>query len=346
MSSRIAAVERILVITKFGYLGDTIVATPFLRRLREAAPHAAITLMSGPAIPELLRGCPYVDRIEGFDRKAQGVFSAAARLRESRYDAVFLLNRSLHTGILAALAGIPLRVGHDTELRGFTLSVRVPYDWDKPDRECALDLLKAVGAEADPAMPELWVTDEEVLQARSRLKELGLDADSTIVGIQPGANDSYVREWRADRFAAVADRLAAEADARVVLFGGAGEQAASERTASMMTRPPVILTGSTNLREALALISQCGLWIGNDAGLLHAAAALGVPTVGIFGPTKAARWGYHGSRNRTIAAPSQSSGRDPDSIRQSLDSISTETVYEAARDLLSNLRATVGGRVN
>ncbi len=338
MSNLIAGLERILVITKFGFLGDTIVATPFLRRLREAAPNAQITLLTGPGIPELLAGCPYVDEIKTLDRKAgralAGTLTDAATLRASHYDAVFVLNRSIHSAILAALAGIPIRVGHDTELRGFSLSVRTPYDWNKPDRECALDLLRAVGAPAEPAMPQLWITQEESDQARERLQELGTSGDSILVGMQPGANDAYVREWGAQRFAFVADRLAAEYDARVILFGGTAEQATSDQTAHMMKRPPIVLTGSTGLREVLALISLCRLWIGNDGGLLHAAAALGVPTVGIFGPTKARRWGYQGSCHRTVAVYPPAPARDPKTIRRCLDAITPEAVYSAAQELI------------
>jgi len=338
VSNLIGGLERILVITKFGFLGDTIVATPFLRRLREAAPNARITLLTGPGIPELLAGCPYVDEIKTLDRKAgralAGTLTDAAAIRASRYDAAFVLNRSIHSAILTALAGIPMRVGHDTELRGFSLTVRVPYDWNKPDRECALDLLRAVGAPADPAMPQLWVTQEESDGARERLHELSADEDSILVGMQPGANDAYVREWGAQRFATVADRLAEEYGARIVLFGGAAERATSDRVASTMQENPIVLTGSTGLREVLALISLCRLWIGNDGGLLHAAAALGVPTVGIFGPTKARRWGYEGGCHRTIAVYPPSPARDPKTIRMCLDAITPESVYAAAQELI------------
>ena len=338
MANSIASLERVLVITKFGFLGDTIVATPFLRRLREAAPEAQITLLAGPGIPELLAGCPYVDQFKTLDRKVgralATTLSDAAAIRGSRYDAAFILNRSIHSAILAALAGIPLRVGHDTELRGFSLTVRVPYDWNKPDRECALDLLRAVGAPAESAIPELWVTTEEAVLARRRLLELGAHTDSMLVGMQPGANDAYVREWGAQRFAIVADRLAAEYGAKIALFGGAAERGTSENAAGCMREKPIVLTGSTGLREVLALISLCRLWIGNDAGLLHAAAALGVPTVGIFGPTKARRWGYAGGCNRTVVVYPTAPARDPKTIRRCLDAITPEMVYDAAQEII------------
>src|ERR1043166_3505794 len=129
---RIADTRRILVITKFRYLGDTIVATPFLRRLHEGLPQAEITLLAGPAIPQLLQGCPFLTDIWTFDPTTTGGWAGnrdlIRRIRNARFDAAFLVNRSLHSAVLARLAGIPIRVGHNTEHRGSLLTQRAPYD--------------------------------------------------------------------------------------------------------------------------------------------------------------------------------------------------------------------------
>src|SRR5437763_415350 len=102
------AARRILVVTKFRYLGDTIIATPFLRRLREARPDADISLLAGPAVPELLHGCPYIADFIPFSagdaRRLAPTLALVRRLREKRFDIVFLLNRSLHSALVARLA--------------------------------------------------------------------------------------------------------------------------------------------------------------------------------------------------------------------------------------------------
>src|SRR5205807_5835777 len=110
-----------------------------------------------------------------------------------------------------------------------------------------------------------------------------------LVAMQPGANDPHVRAWRPDRFAELADRLAETQGAQVLILGGPGETAAAERMEAAMRHRPVNLAGRTSLRQALATLSLCRLWVGNDGGMLHAAVALGPATVGIFGPTKAPR---------------------------------------------------------
>src|SRR5437773_1283606 len=121
-----AAGQRILVITTFRYLGDSIVTTAFLREICRGWPDAKITLLGGPAIPALLAGCPYTEQLWGEDvRTGKSLRLSVAlikRLRHAKYDTAFLLNRSLHSGIIAWLAGIPNRIGHNTERRGFVLT--------------------------------------------------------------------------------------------------------------------------------------------------------------------------------------------------------------------------------
>jgi heptosyltransferase II len=338
MAHDLAGIERILVVTKFRYLGDTIVATPFFRHLKEALPGAEVILLGGSALPALLKGCPYLSEVWPFDPKAGGFLQRnrqlVSRLRAGKFDATFLLNRSLHSAIAARLAGIPRRIGFDTEFRGSLLTTRVPYDWSKPDRDCALDLLRAVRIPAEPRLPELWVSEEERQEARQRLDRHGVPVDSFLVGMQPGANDPEVRAWGAERFAEVAERLQADHTAQILLLGSSEERPVAEQVAERMRRKPVILSGETSLRQALAVISLCKLWIGNDAGLLHAAVALGPATVGIFGPTKAPRWGYNEPRHRTMVVYPDRAASDPQTIRRCLNAIMPDAVLQAACEVL------------
>jgi heptosyltransferase II len=334
-------VSRILVVTKFRYLGDTIVATPFLRQLKEACPNDSISLLSGPAMPVLLEGCPYLDEIIPFDPKGadrlRRNMALIRDLRKRRFDIVFLVNRSLHTALVALGARIPRRIGFDTEHRGALLTTRVRYDWSKPDRDCALDLLAAVGLSPEAAMPELWVSDDERLAAKKRLAEFGVSDRRMIIGMQPGANDPEVREWGAKRFAVAADLLAETTGAQVILLGSKEERRVSQQVAALTkVAKPAVMTGDTGLREALAIISLCGLWVGNDGGLLHAAVALCPATVGIFGPTKASRWGYDTPRHRTMVVYPEQPAKDPETIRRCLDTITPESVI---REALSALEA-------
>lgn len=336
--NELARMRRLLVITKFGYLGDTIVATPFLRALKHAAPQSTITLLSGLATPSLLAHCPDVTDIWTFDSKSPGRLyrnlPLIQRIRQAHFDAVFLLNRSLHTAMIAAVAGVSRRIGFDTEHRGVLLTDRVPYDWNRPDRDCAFDLLNPFGSEAVPTLPRLWVTDDERDRAQDFLCRNNVEANRLVVGIHAGAHEPFVRQWGAARFAAVAERLAHEQGAQIVLFGSAEERPVAEEVARALSFPAANLAGQTTLREAFALLSHCALWIGNDGGMLHAAVGLGAATLGIFGPTKAARWGYTAPQHRTMVTypPAYRPGQklDAKTIRHCLDSIEPDDVYTEA----------------
>lgn len=332
-------VRSLLVLTKYRFMGDTVVASPLLRAARRAFPDARITLLTGPAAVTVLAGCPYVDRFVSYDpyntqRGALALLGLTRALRrEGRPDLCLVADRSFRSALFALLCGGRVRAGFASEGRSRLLTHPVPYHGEKHETECYLDILRAVAPEPegepyDPT-PQLWVTDGEREDARQMLAERGVAPGTPLVGMQPAAHDALVREWGAERFACVADRLARERGMRAVLLGSADERPVSERVAAAMTHAPLILTGETGLRQALAAISHCRLWIGNDGGLLHMAVALGLPTVGIFGPTKAVRWGYP-PPHRTMVVYPDTPATDPQTIRRCLDAITPDAVFEAA----------------
>lgn len=335
---RLAAARRILVVTKFRYLGDTIVATPFLRRLREAIPGAQIALLSGPALPVLLQGCPYLDDILTFNPAAPGMWKRnrelICSLRHGRFDAVFLLNRSLHSALMAALARVPLRIGFNTEYRGLLLSIRTPYNRVRREIDCYLDLLRAVGIEAEYALPELWVTEEERRRARELLAESGVPSERRLILVQPGAKDPYKKQWKTRRFAAVTDVLAQEEGLTFALVGAQEERPVCEEMARLTCAPVISLAGRTGLREVIALLAEADLLISSDTALAHAAVAVGTRTVTIHGPQTAVKWGYDTPHHRVITVPSDEARADRHANRRGLDQIPPEAVIEAAWSVL------------
>jgi len=192
-------------------------------------------------------------------------------------------------------------------------------------------------------LPELWVDSEEREDASRLLQEAGWRPGQMLVGMQPGAHDPEVREWGAAKFAAVADRISAEYNASVVFLGSKEERPVSEEAASHASFKPLILTGETSLRQALGVISLCRLWVGNDGGLLHAAVALCPASVGIFGPTKAKRWGYDTPIHRTVVKFAENGGSDAKTIRECLDAIAPDEVYSEAASVLRSEIGKGGG---
>ncbi|MDE2207730.1 MAG: glycosyltransferase family 9 protein, partial [Armatimonadetes bacterium] len=324
--SRLTSAKRIAVVAKFGYMGDTIVATPFLHRLRLAAPDAHIDLITSKSGAVAVKNCPWIDRalaVEKGRSSRMGENRALLRaLRSPTCDVVFLLNRSFRSAAMAVLAGARLRVGFDNEHRKILLSLPVPYLFDRNELDCHLDLLRSLGVDCEPELPSIWVTDGEREAARSVLRRPGTEAlmpDAFVLGMQPGSNDPAVRAWGVPRYAEAADTIAADLGARVVLLGGAAERQTADQVERAMKTGCINMVGELSLRESLALIGVCTGWIGNDTGLLHAAVAHRVPSVGIFGPTKVVRWGYNTVKHRSVAV--FNGGAAASDIRECLNAI-------------------------
>lgn len=328
---------RFRVLMAFRRLGDAVVATPALRAARQAWPNAAISLLTGPTVATLLRGCPYVEDFVVFapswhEWEPVANFRLIQRLRRRKFDRAIVFNRAAHPTFAAAAAGIPERIGCDTAL----LTRRIHFVPERSEIDMGLDLVGAAGANFAERNrhTELWITELERRQARDLFASRGLALDRPVIGMQPGAEHDRRREWGVARFAAVGDRLARWTGARILLMGSRKERPASEQVAAAMTAEPLILTGETDLRLAVAAISCCQMWIGNDSGLLHVAAALGLATVGIFRSAPLARrWGYSGPRHRSLHA-------------DGLNAVTEESVAKAALEVWPAEPAEVRRPVN
>jgi heptosyltransferase-2 len=331
-------VRRILIVTKSRYLGDTIVAVPAMRALAARYPEAHITLLSNPAAKELLRGCPYIQeylaRPVSVRRRVD--LEIWRVLRRKRYDLAVLFNRSLSSAVLAFMARIPQRVGFDTEHRGFLLTRRVPYAPPKHEILHLLDVAEACDAPAQGTHMELWVTPEEREAIRERLSKEGIDLQQPILLLQPGSNDAYIKRWRTEGFTWVAQQLQKEYGFQVILLGASNEADVAEQVASSFKDGALNMVGRTSLREALALLAEVDLLVGNDTGMIHAAVALGTPTVAVFAPHKFHRWAHNHDCHRAVTVPLPDGARlTPQVIHEHLYAVKEADVLEAAREVLS-----------
>ena len=336
-------IRRILIATKFRFIGDTLLAIPIFRAARAQWPDAHIALLTGKNARVLLQNNPYLDEIIEFDpyksdKGRRPYLSLVRRLRAGRFDLCLALNRSFHSALTPWLGGIRVRAGFESEGRGPLLNRRVPYDREKSEIACYFDVLHAVApyAPVNPAL-ELWVSEDETRQARERLRDAwgaGVPR-ARLVGIQPGASLPRKR-WGAACFAEVADALfRQDPGLRIVLIGGPDEWDAAEELLACCgpeTRARVAsFAGACDLRGSLGLVSQLGLFLGNDTAIMHSAVALGVPTVSLFGPTNPRKWGNYGPCHRVLESPDGT-----------MASLEVEAVRAAALSLLAQGRAAAG----
>jgi ADP-heptose:LPS heptosyltransferase len=305
--------QRILVI-KLAGLGDLLTATPALRALRLRFPDAEICALVTPETASLLDGNDAVDQVIPFPKalydrpsdllRPRSGFPAARKaaglglaLRRSRFDVAVLLHHLItpwgvakYRALLAA-AGAPNRVGLD-DGRGSFLTHSVPDDGFGARHEVDywLDVVSLLGAQNPNPRMELPITHAEKEDGSRWWRDHSLTPSQMAV-LHPGSGTfSIARRWAPDRFAAVGDALQARG-LDVVINAGPGEETLAGVVAGAMTGPSTILSGLDSPRKLAAVLQAARLFVGNDSGVMHIAAAMGVPVVGVFGLTNHRAWG-------------------------------------------------------
>ena len=272
------------------WVGDTVMATPVLRAVRAARPDARVTVVCRSGLDQLLAGCPWVDDIVAVEMKRLGgTLRAVRRLRGESVPAALLLPNGLRSALVAVLAGARVRVGYRRAGRGPLLShglARPPGRGPVAAVEYYATLARfALGIDHVDTRMALTVTEAERAEA-ARLLE---GVPTPFVVLCPGANRAAKR-WPAERFAAVADELATRHGLAAVATGSPAERSVLASVTAAARTPVVDLAGQgVSLGTLKGIIAEARLMITNDTGPRHIAAALGTPTVSLFGPTDP-RW--------------------------------------------------------
>jgi heptosyltransferase-2 len=261
------------VVIQTAFLGDTVFTSALVGSLAARFPQAELELCVAPRGRDVALAIPGVLRVHVFDKRgadrgARGLLRVARRLRERRFDLAVVPHQSPRSALLAWLARVPERVGFGSLL--FTRRVRRPPGF--LEGEAALS--RALGAA--PAPMRLVATPESLAAARALVGEARVAA--LCVG-----SEWATKIWPAERFAALADLLAARGFLPVLL-GGPRERELGRAVRAAMRATALDTVGNT-VAEALGLLSLASVCIGGDMGLVHAARALGTPTVALFGPT-------------------------------------------------------------
>ena len=286
-----------ILIRATNWVGDAIMALPALRAVRERFADAQIAIVVRPYVADIYRDQEICNQLIPYDPESlhagfSGRERLAAELRAQKFDVALLLQNAFDAAWLAWRANIPERIGYARDGRSLLLTKAVPLPriGETPTHEkfYYLELLRRAGwldSLRDESFIGLSVPEEKRRSADEFLRKSGARQGALRMAIGAGASYGSAKCWQPSRFADVANRLQSEVNADVILFGTAAEVAVSTAIAAEMGRPPVNLTGKTTIADLPALLSQCHLFIGNDSGAMHVAAAVGLPIVAVFGPT-------------------------------------------------------------
>jgi heptosyltransferase II len=311
-------VERVLV-RATNWVGDAVMSVPALRETRRAFPRARISLVVRPWVRDVYAAADFVDELLVFDKSGEhaglkGLAAFAGSLKARRFEVAILLQNAFEAALMAWLARIPHRVGYARDARSLLLTHPLPVDPDVRRVHQAyyyLGILSGAGwmrpaPWSEPRHPvsiRLGVTDKDREAAGEMLRRLGLAEGESIVGINPGAYYGSAKRWLIERYAAVGEALRDEYGVRIVIFGSPAEAPIGEAIGSLMSPRPAILAGKTTLGQLMALIASCRLFITNDSGPMHLAAALDVPQVAIFGSTSDAATGPLSANATVVRTP-------------------------------------------
>jgi len=290
-----------LLVRSPNWLGDACMAFPAVRAMKAGRPDCKLTVFGPEKLRELWESQPEVDRYIGKENK-EGLFSVARRIKATgiRFDAAILLTNSTRSTLEFWLAGIPRLVGFKGSLRSrfLTQIIKEPKKAPGPPMHHALRYLhiaKSCGANVEPELAKL---ESREPQAARPVAGPGLK-----IGICAGAEYGQAKRWPMDRFAAVMQQVSSfHADAAWTFYGAPGEAKMGEELSLLVggSVPHTNLVGKTKLSELIQELRSCHLLVTNDTGTMHLAAALGVPTVSIFGSTEPVLTGPLGSQHIVI----------------------------------------------
>lgn len=276
-------------------------ATAALSALRHLLPDAHITWAVGDWSARVIADHPDVDALlitGAAANPAQGLGGLrrfARQLRGGSFDLAISLVRSPWTSLAFALSGIPQRVGLDSGGRGFGYTLRVPVDPTAQENEAAIYLrtIAALGADSTDYTITMPVAENHRASVHDTLRQRGINGAYCVLNPAGGGNPGMVmsaKRWPPAAFAQVGDALADQLGLHVILLGGPDDGTIVDAVRDSMQHTPTAFVGDLSFGEIAALAAGSSVYIGNDTGLTHLAAATGAPTVMIFGPSDPARY--------------------------------------------------------
>ena len=326
-----------------GGVAETLQSTPLLRTLRAGLPTARITLICPATAAEVADGIPPVDQVIPL-RELVGSHRGGIRLwlalRRLRLDAVFVCASGTLPTMAAYFAGVAERYGAGGGVRDLLLTGRVTAGRTENRAQTWLRLAQVAGIHQEIHSPVFEPGPEARRRAERVLHGTGLADGRLLVAIAPGTGfaengaASTATAWDPERWAHLANQLAQRHGAGILLVGSPNDRYAAERTRMDLRADATDLVGEIDLSTLAGVIARCDLLVGSDTPLLQLAAAMGTPTVGLFGPTDGARRGAYGSAHRVVQAlaPPQFEELPPNSA--TMDQIRVD-------DVLAGIEATL-----
>ncbi|MGB2599594.1 MAG: lipopolysaccharide heptosyltransferase II [Candidatus Omnitrophota bacterium] len=337
--------EKRILIFELNWMGDILFSFPFIRAIRKAYPDAYISCVVVPRYADMLTHNPWINFVHVLsdNNKISSIrekLAFAGMIRKEEYDTCFILKPSSSKAIMAVLAGIPERIGFAGKKAPLTGEVATPPE-DLHRADQVLSLAGAVGVTKADGTYEYFFGKENEEKANAVLREAG-GGVYRMVAINPGGNWPPKR-WPAENFIRLSKMILENFENVEVMVTGAEKdtELASGIVEAVGDKKCYSIAGKTKLNELAALFKKCDLAVSSDSGPLHLASALGMTTIGLFGPTSPKITGQRG-RARNIVISKDVGCEIPcyveecDKDHECMKAITVEEVFRAVSKELSN----------
>jgi len=297
---RSEVIKSILLI-RLDHLGDVLLTTPAVRSIRQRFPHARVTMVVKGWSVEAIKNNPHIDKIiifnpfwtvsnqEGMKTEGvAGIYQLIRQLQRERFDLAIDFKGDFRNILIAYLSGAKRRISYAIRGGGFLLTDSVPYEQEIHQIDINLNLLAPLGNYSEDIHMELYFADEDMARAEQIFEQERIDLKRRTIALHHGGASPYKR-WDMEKFIALAQRLTENDSTNVLMFGGP-----YERKALQLRRKPdkgIFAMPDMTICQMAAAFKRCDLLVCNDSGPMHIGLAVGTPTVAIFGPTFADRFG-------------------------------------------------------
>lgn len=334
------AVSGNILICGVNWIGDTIMSMPAVQAYQRLNPSARITMLVKPAMRPLWAMHKTPEAIVDLEAGTAGIWRTVAALKnKAPFERAYVLPHSLRSALVPWLARIPERIGMPGHFRDGLLT-RVIHPEIRPDRAHQvyeyMDLLTPEDGSAVWEPPRIEIPAAAV----SAIHPLLNGACAPRIALIPGAARGPAKQWPADHFIALGQRLSESLACSILILGAPSEKELCERVARAIGPSARNLAGATGFTEWVALLAASALVVANDSGGMHVAAAVDTPVVALYGTTDPGKTGPLTDKARILQQANSRSrdvARDSREARDALAAITPEDVYDAALELLETI---------
>jgi len=302
-SLSLSASPQRIVVRMPNWLGDFVMATPILTDLRHHWPAAKITALCQGTLGTVIQEDPHVDEIIIFNRP-KGYLNrivnreGVSALQKGNFDLGILLTNSLSSAYLFWRGNVQHRLGYATHARSLLLNHPIPFPEHRKTQHLVNTykmLLEPIGIPVSLTSPRLYIQPKAQLTATSKLAQIGVQSSDLVIGMNPGAAYGSAKCWLPERFTQLCNDLLVKPNIKILFFGDKTGASLVSHICSLLPADRVFnLAGTTTLPELFAFIQNCHLFLTNDSGPMHAASALGIPLIALFGSTSDTATGPYG----------------------------------------------------